>query len=192
MGIARQKPDNKGGRRIPIPLRERLGMRALKGLGFSCREIGELFGRARSLVQITVGKNWEIREAKREQPRPHQYNERWYRKHARDLYEKHHGVKLTRDQHVHHINHDYTDFRIENLSVMSASEHSKHHHPANPTPRWKRPERRVYQQKYMSRIRITRSCERCGNPFTTTKYQAGRCCSTRCYLLGRPHGQKKA
>jgi IS30 family transposase len=189
----RQKPNSKiGGKREPIPLKERQGMRALKALGFSCREIGKLFGRARSLVQTNVGKGWEEREAKRGQPRPHQYNERWYRWKARKVYQAHHRVKLTRDQHVHHIDHDFTNFGVENLTVMNASEHSKHHHPKNPTPRWLRPERKVYQQSYMKTIRVQRICVRCGAKFTTTKYQTGLCCSTRCYLLGRPRGQKQA
>jgi len=173
-----------GGRRIPIPERERKAMRALKALGYSAREIGLLFGRTRALVQIQVGKGWEAREAKRGQPRPHQSTEWWYRHAARKLYQKYHGVKLRRDQHVHHINHDYTDNRIENLSIMSASEHSKHHHPANPIPRWLRPERRIYQRKYMDRIRtVARNCLECGEWFLTTKYCRGLICSPRCNSL---------
>lgn len=37
------------------------------------------------------------------------------------------GRILERSEVVHHINHDYSDNRPENLKVMSHSEHSKHH-----------------------------------------------------------------
>jgi len=150
----RSKPDGcHGGRRRRMELKERRGMRALKAIGFSAREIGLLFGRTRATVQEVVGKGWEEWEAKRGKPRPHQYNERWYRGFARKLYQKHHGVELITAQHVHHINHDFTDNRIENLTVLNAGEHSRHHHPANPTPRWLRPERQAYMKKYMETYR---------------------------------------
>lgn len=39
------------------------------------------------------------------------------------------GRKLRRDEHVHHINGDGRDNRLENLELMPASEHQKEHHP---------------------------------------------------------------
>jgi hypothetical protein len=72
---------------------------------------------------------------------------------ARKVMERHLGRKLKTDEHVHHINHDYTDRRIENLVVMNASDHAKHHHPKNPIPRWLRPERKAYMKKYFSTYR---------------------------------------
>lgn len=72
---------------------------------------------------------------------------------SRSLYERHYGVKLPSDQHVHHKNDDFTDRRIENLEVLSASEHGKHHHPPNPVPRWLRPERQKYMKKYLENYR---------------------------------------
>lgn len=67
------------------------------------------------------------------------------------------GRKLGREEHVHHINHDYTDNRFENLSVLNASDHSKHHHPKNPIPRWLRPERKVYMKEYFKTYRKGKS-----------------------------------
>lgn len=45
----------------------------------------------------------------------------------RHIVEQHIGRKLTRQEVVHHINGDKSDNRIENLAVMSLSEHSTMH-----------------------------------------------------------------
>lgn len=43
--------------------------------------------------------------------------------------ETHIGRRLTHGEVVHHINHDKLDNRIENLQLMSVSEHCKLHKP---------------------------------------------------------------
>jgi hypothetical protein len=42
--------------------------------------------------------------------------------------ENHLGRKLTSDEHVHHINGDKHDNRLENLEIISNSEHIRRHY----------------------------------------------------------------
>jgi len=46
----------------------------------------------------------------------------------REVMEKHLGRKLKSTEYVHHKDEDPTNNNIDNLEVMSAYEHSKHHH----------------------------------------------------------------
>jgi hypothetical protein len=45
----------------------------------------------------------------------------------RHVMEQHLGRKLHTKEHVHHLNGDRTDNRIENLEVISASDHGRLH-----------------------------------------------------------------
>ena len=54
----------------------------------------------------------------------------------RYIMEKHLGRKLRTDEVVHHINGDTRDNRIENLQVMSNSEHVAIHNIGRVDPEW--------------------------------------------------------
>ncbi len=43
------------------------------------------------------------------------------------IMEKYLGRELEPSEHIHHKNHDRTDNRLENLEIVNASEHARHH-----------------------------------------------------------------
>lgn len=53
---------------------------------------------------------------------------------ARRILEERLGMRLPRDIHVHHVNGDETDNRIENLQIMTASAHTRYHLTGRPRP----------------------------------------------------------
>jgi hypothetical protein len=54
-------------------------------------------------------------------------NNRGYILRARYILEKHLKRRLLPSEHVHHINDDPTDDRVENLEIVSRNEHPKRH-----------------------------------------------------------------
>lgn len=82
----------------------------------------------------------------------------------RTLMEQHLGRKLATDEHVHHINGNKQDNRLENLVVLSASEHHKMH----PT----------------QGHGLTKDCAVCGKSFKTKPSDINnrKYCSHTCYF----------
>lgn len=82
----------------------------------------------------------------------------------RTLMEQHLGRKLAKDEHVHHINGNKQDNRLENLVVLNASEHHKLH----PTKGYG----------------LTKDCAKCGESFKVqpSSISSRKYCSQYCYF----------
>lgn len=77
------------------------------------------------------------------------------------IMEQHLGRKLLPTEHVHHINGNPLDNRIENLAVMEPKAHMQLH-------------KQIYSD--------TKTCQWCGKPFTPNprKRKRQKCCSHEC------------
>ena len=50
---------------------------------------------------------------------------------SRYIYERAHKIKILNNQHIHHIDHNPSNNKIENLQLLSDSEHIKLHKGCN-------------------------------------------------------------
>lgn len=95
---------------------------------------------------------------------------------ARVMMEEHLGRTLDRNECVHHINGDKTDDRIENLEVVSRSEHARMHS-----------EERFAAQRAKWKFKWSRDYERCSGCGTTETRHAGLGLCQRCSSKKREH-----
>jgi hypothetical protein len=88
--------------------------------------------------------------------------------------EEHLGRRLTSDEHVHHLNGDRADDRLENLRLVTTVEHARLHQPEHDAlmrATWK------YEWSLDHP-----SCAECG---TTARKHTGRGLCSRCYFRDR-------
>jgi hypothetical protein len=88
------------------------------------------------------------------------------------IMEQHLGRKLALSEHVHHINGDPLDNRLENLVVLRQSAHI-----------------RLHNQRYPD----VKKCVVCGKEYTAPnrKRQRSKCCSAECASEARAAGRKR-
>lgn len=167
--------------------------------------------------------NWECRRkgAKRDVPSKHPFQEfngiRYYRDPDRCYYSrrfpaseymhqavrKYHNGPIPDGFHVHHKDEDKANNHIDNLELLSASDHSRHHGPTNPwigseankrqlrqasekAKAWHRsPEGREWHREHgrrtmAQRERIEKRCEHCGTAYFTRHPRRSKYCDARC------------
>ena len=150
--------------------------------GKNCREVGEIVG----AHSVTVGR-W-CKDIIRKQIGENSFSYKGgsvvngYRKIVIDgkttyehryVMEKHLGRKLTKYEHIHHINHNGLDNRLENLKIVSMSEHKKEH--------------KGY--KYSNEILEDKYCKVCGKKLENkenhfpNKWKKRKFCSRACSAI---------
>lgn len=92
----------------------------------------------------------------------------------RHMMEEHLGRKLATDEHVHHINGDPTDDRLENLQVLGEAEHHRLHAPDSAAA-----QRAKWEHEWSAKHP---HCVECGT--TDRRHEARGMCS-RCYFTIR-------
>lgn len=88
--------------------------------------------------------------------------------------------KLSRSEHVHHIDGNPCNNAPENLVVMFAADHGRYHHPANPVPRSQREGRRAWQRQWYEAHKVKETCAWCGKGFLRYVHDAQKCCGHSC------------
>jgi transposase len=115
--------------------------RALYLTGLSTRQVAEQLNVGKSRVATwcsDIARDSSIAGQLRQPSQSKHW--RSSRQAARKKMERHFGRKLNTEEHVHHINGDYTDNRLENLAVMDGRDHDSEHMKARLATGWKPPD----------------------------------------------------
>lgn len=95
---------------------------------------------------------------------------------------------IPKGYHIHHINDDKHDNRIENLELLSHSEHSKHHAEAHLGPYRKKAvqtSQAAMARNRATRMEIARTCAQCGREYYSSAAHPLRYCSSACVEQAR-------
>ncbi len=92
----------------------------------------------------------------------------------RDVWEHHNGP-IPEGMHVHHINGDKADNRLENLELIAASDHSRMHNPVGT----KRDQLAIARANRWAAASVQAKCHCCGVEFQARMVTA-KWCSSAC------------
>jgi len=95
--------------------------------GLSARDVADLLQVSPSTVLRWIGGQRRTKEQAWEVSAYRSFSPRKCRERARMKMERHLRRTLRTNEHVHHIDGDYTNNRLDNLEVLPAKEHARLH-----------------------------------------------------------------
>lgn len=105
----------------------------------------------------------------------------------REVWQSVHGP-IPKGYHVHHINGDKGDNRIENLELLSNSDHSAHHYDQHLRPHLDRAHansKRANERNRAIRLQRELVCVICGSVYHSSAVNHSRFCSPECIERAR-------